>query len=213
MEINWINGPCFKLTTSEAILFTDPSFVPPDQLANSSSITAVTFNIPTENRSDYEGLPGNPKIIQGPGEYEISSIYIRGIAIADKSPDDVKQINTIYLIQTEGLSICHLGHLTTIPSNRDIQELSSIDVLFIPIDGNDTITPQEAAEITNSFAPSMVIPMAYQKNVDNTNFQDALVSFSKYIGVKEFDRRTKLTLNKSTDTSQTQLIVLEPLQS
>ena len=96
MEITSINGPCFKIITSEAVLFTDPSFAPQDTLSNISSITAVTLSVPTENRKDYTGLPGNPKIIQGPGEYEISSIYIHGLGTADKSPDEVNQINTIY---------------------------------------------------------------------------------------------------------------------
>lgn len=75
--------------------------------------------------------------------------------------------NRIYIIESEGLRIAHLGDLGTWDEVLAAQ-LSNLDILFVPVGGYYTIDAQSAAALCRHIAPRMIIPMHYktQANAD-----------------------------------------------
>ncbi|KKW10088.1 MAG: hypothetical protein UY47_C0001G0036 [Parcubacteria group bacterium GW2011_GWB1_49_7] len=95
-------------------------------------------------------------IIDGPGEYEIKDIFIKGFLSEAKD-----RINTIYLITFEGMKLCFLGALANAELKAEtLEALEDIDILFIPV---GTLDPAKAYKLAVSLEPSVVIPMHYNK--------------------------------------------------
>ncbi len=118
-----------------------------------------------------------PSLIQGPGEYEVDGVFIKGFG-TDTVYESGKKINTVYSMMFEGINLCFLGSLASADSlSREVKEgLGEIDVLFVPIDGDGLLTPSEAYKLTLSLDAKVVIPMDYEKN------KSALETFVKEAG-------------------------------
>ena len=92
------------------------------------------------NHKDFNGIDqaarGDkaPFVINGPGEYEIGGIFIRGFHSKTKY-DGQEMINTIYLLNLENMNLCFLGALDSATSiDAEASEaLDDIDILFSPI--------------------------------------------------------------------------------
>lgn len=118
--------------------------------------------------SDFSGVEQctygekEPSVIHGPGEYEVDGIFIKGFG-TDTTYNKEKKINTVYSMMFEGINLCFLGSLATTDSlSREVKEgLGEIDVLFVPIDGGETLTPSDAYKLTIALDAKVVIPMDY----------------------------------------------------
>jgi len=156
-----------------------------------------------------QGVGGEPRPIIGPGEYEISGILIVGIATFH---DDVKGSrrgkNTVYVIEMDDISICHLGDLGHVLTAEQVEEINNVDVLLLPVGGVSTINPQIAAEVVRQLDPQAVVPMHYQ-TPDLTAFElEPVDKFLKEIGAKEIEPQAKLSFTKSNLPISTQFFLL-----
>lgn len=98
-------------------------------------------------------------VIDGPGEYEIKDIFIKGFL----SEGIGKKVNTIYLITFEGMKLCFLGALANPAlSVETLEAIEDIDILFTPV-GQGTLDPASAYKLAVSLEPSVIIPMYYDK--------------------------------------------------
>jgi len=68
-------------------------------------------------------------LIQGPGEYEVMGIKVRGIVLEKES--DAKNIRTVYLVKMDGLQLCFLGSIEKDLDEGFLEKIGEIDVLFI----------------------------------------------------------------------------------
>lgn len=93
-------------------------------------------------------------VIDGPGEYEVKDIFIKGFLSEGK---DV--YNTIYLITFEGMKLCILGALANPELKSElIESLEDIDILFVPAGGAAVLEPAAAYKLAVSLEPSVIIP-------------------------------------------------------
>jgi L-ascorbate metabolism protein UlaG (beta-lactamase superfamily) len=69
--------------------------------------------------------------------------------------------NSIFVFETAGLCIAHLGHLHHLLEPGDIDALGRIDVLMVPIDGIWTMSQRDAATVVAQLHPRVVLPMHY----------------------------------------------------
>ena len=80
----------------------------------------------------------------------------------DRSNGAERGLNTIFVIETGGLRIAHLGDFGELELTADqLDELGAIDVLLIPVGGVFTIDAAGASTIVEQIGPRMVIPMHY----------------------------------------------------
>ncbi|MEZ4114526.1 MAG: MBL fold metallo-hydrolase [Candidatus Paceibacterota bacterium] len=127
-------------------------------------------------------------------EYEVGNVFIRKVAMSSAEIDKKKYLNTIYLIKIEDINICFLGPLDSKDSlSKDLgEEIDEPDIIFVPINGKDTIDATTAVKIANSFNAKMVIPMDYDK--------ESIKTFIKETGSEDVKPTDKLTLKKKDFT-------------
>ena len=114
------------------------------------------------------GFRGGPKFFEGPGEYEVKGVFITGIATYhDGRRGASRGRNTAYLYEFDGVSICHLGDLGHVPDQDQVQALSDLSVLLIPVGGTFTVDAKEASEIVTRLNPRIVVPMHFKTSKCN----------------------------------------------
>lgn len=209
MDISWLGHSCFRIRGSHATIITDP--YPPSLGYSLGKPTAriVTVSHQHAGHSYTEGISGKPRLVTGPGEYEISGILIIGIAtFHDAEKGSNRDKNTIYLMEVDEVSICHLGDLGHPLTTNQVEELGNVDVLLLPVGGVSTINAPMAAEVVRQVEPKIVIPMHYKTEALNRELEPA-EKFLKEMGIKETNSQPKLSLTKSSLPVTTQVILLE----
>ena len=207
MEISWLGHSCFQLRGKNVTLITDP-FSP--QLGHSlgkisAPIVTISHNHPGHNFAG--GVDGEPRIVRGPGEYEISDVLITGVAsYHDNKHGQELGRNTIYIIHIDDLIICHLGDLGHILQEEQLEEVADADMLLVPIGGQHTINATQAAEVISQVEPHIVIPMHYSPPIDD--IPNPLDKFCREMGIETINPQLKLSITRSALPAETQIIIL-----
>ena len=209
MEITWLGHSCFKFRGKQATVITDPYSPNLGYSLGKQTASIVTVSHQHPGHSFTEGIGGNPKLVTGPGEYEISNVLIIGVAtFHDEDRGSKRGKNTVYLIEMDEIQICHLGDLGHVLTDEQVEELGSVDVLLLPVGGVSTINAPVATEIVRQLEPKIVIPMHYKTTVINRELEP-VDRFLKEIGAHDISPQAKLTLTKSSLPISTQVILLD----
>ena len=208
MEISWLGHSCFRIKGRQVTVITDP--YPPDLGYSLGKLTAqiVTVSHQHPSHSYVQAIGGGPKLVTGPGEYEINGVLITGIAtFHDMERGQKKGKNTVYLIELDEVSVCHLGDLGHVLTAEQVEEVGNVDVLLLPVGGVSTINAPLAAEVVRQLEPKAVVPMHYRTEASSRELEP-VDRFLKEIGVKEIGSQPKLTLTHSSLPASTQVFVL-----
>ena len=211
MVISYAGGQCFKVSKGDLTL----SFNPP---AKGSSLASAKFGadiaLVSLHHADFNGGENaafgerQPFVIEGPGEYEIKEVTVRGFA-TPAMYDKKQTINTIYSVMLEGMNLCFLGALgnAELPAAAKA-ELDDIDVLFLPV-GPSTGSGQAAGIINYAAAyklavqlePKVIVPMHYDAA--------SLKAFLKEAGAEGTKAEEKLTIKKKDlEGKEAEVVVL-----
>jgi L-ascorbate metabolism protein UlaG (beta-lactamase superfamily) len=211
MVITWYGQSCFKVQNGETVIICDPfskeiGLVPPRGQAH-----LVTISHQHLDHNNSESLSGEPLIINGPGEYEVKGVNIQGIlSYHDDKEGKDRGTNTIYLIEVEGIKICHLGDLGQKKlTDEQVEEIDEVDILMIPVGGVYTIDGEQAVEIINQIEPRIVIPMHYKIPGLNVKLDNVEV-FLKEMGASKKVPQDKLTVKKKDlPEEETEVVVMK----
>jgi L-ascorbate metabolism protein UlaG (beta-lactamase superfamily) len=208
MEITWLGHSCFLIRGKEKTIITDPCH--PDlgyRLGEpEADIATVSHFHPGHNY--IEGIADEPKQIKSPGEYEIGGIFITGVAtFHDDKKGELKGKNTIYVIEMDGITLCHLGDLGHPMGPNLIEELGEVDILFLPVGEVSTIPVDTAVEIVRQLEPPIVIPMHYKTEAFTGNLS-LVDKFLDKMRIKWIESKPKLSVTSSSLPTTTQTIVL-----
>ncbi len=119
----------------------------------------------SHNHFDHDAprmVKGLHPVLKGEVERDIHKIHFKGIkTYHDRKKGKLRGENTVFIIETDGFRIVHLGDLghTLAEDLRD--KIGRVDVLFLPIGGVYTIEPQEAKIVMEELSPRITIPMHY----------------------------------------------------
>jgi L-ascorbate metabolism protein UlaG (beta-lactamase superfamily) len=69
--------------------------------------------------------------------------------------------NSIFVFETGGLCIAHLGHLHHLLEPADLNALGHIDIVMIAVDGEWTMSQEDAAAVVEQLQPRIVLPMHF----------------------------------------------------
>ena len=201
MEIVYFGHSFFEIKTKGGTLIIDPFSKPPQR----PDITLITHG---HKGHSFEGGE-NGFVIKAPGEYEIKDIFIIGMeSYHDKERGKILGKNIIYLIEAEGIKLCHLGDIGHIPAPEQVEEIGSVDVLFIPVGEKTTIPLKEIPEILSLLEPRIIIPMHYRSRMRGD--LEPLEKFLKMMG-EEGSSVEKLSLTPSSIPEETKTIPLKPI--
>ncbi|MFH1775218.1 MAG: MBL fold metallo-hydrolase [Chloroflexota bacterium] len=209
MDITWLGHSCFRIKGSQATVITDPY---PPSLGYSlgkQNAQIVTVSHPHPNHSYIDEIGGEPKLIMGPGEYEISGVMIIGIpSFHDAAKGGQRGKNTIYTMEIDEIAICHLGDLGHMLTDEQVEEIDRVDVLLLPVGGASTIDATLAAEVVRQLDPKAIIPMHYKTPALSRELAP-VEGFLKEIGVSDITPQAKLSFTKSNLPTTTQVFLLE----
>jgi L-ascorbate metabolism protein UlaG (beta-lactamase superfamily) len=106
----------------------------------------------------------------------------------DKQSGMVRGRNTAFILEFDGLRICHLGDLGHELSDRQLRAIGQVDILMIPIGGIYTINGADAKEVVKQLKPTrLILPMHY-----GTRIYEDLMGPEEFIeGQKNVDKRLK----------------------
>ena len=208
MDITWLGHSCFRIKGSQASVITDP--FPPDLGYSLGKPTAsiVTVSHQHPSHSYIQGIGGEPRKVRGPGEYEISGVLIIGVATYHDTEGGSKRgKNTVYLMEVDGVSVCHLGDLGHVLTSEQVEEIGDVDVLLLPVGGVSTIGATIAAEVIRQLEPKAVVPMHYKTPFISREL-DPVEKFLKEMGMEQIESRPKLSLSRTNLPVSTQVFLL-----
>jgi L-ascorbate metabolism protein UlaG (beta-lactamase superfamily) len=208
MDITWLGHSCFRIRGSQAIVITDP--FPPGLGYTLGKQTAdiVTVSHTHSSHSYNEGISGEYRLVKGPGEYEISGVLMLGIStFHDAIKGQSKGKNTTYLMEVDGVAICHLGDIGHVLADEQVEQLGKVDILMVPVGGVSTINASMAAEIVRKLEPKAVLPMHYKTPKTNRDLEP-VENFLKEMGLTQVETRPKYTVTRSNLPLSTQVVLL-----
>jgi L-ascorbate metabolism protein UlaG (beta-lactamase superfamily) len=216
MEITWYGHSCFRLTERNyATVVTDPfdnKSIGYDSLKLKSDIVTVSHDAPGHNNTD--AVKGTSHVIDGAGEFEIGGVFITGVqtdsAAGKKKAKDgeAPARNTVYVFDYDGITVAHLGDLTEVPTQSEIESLGTINVALVPVGGGGGLNAAKAAEVISLIEPNLVIPMHYATPVAKVSL-DSLNKFIKEMGLSKAETQPSLKVTRSSLPSETHVIVLD----
>src|SRR2546427_249399 len=138
MTITWYGHSCFRIEAKEGSILIDPFL---KEIGLKPPRVKDDIVLVTHQHFDHNNLEGaNPEafVIQNPGEYEKQGIAVRGIlSYHDKNRGKERGLNTIYVIKSEDVRICHLGDLGQDKlTDQQVEQIGDVDILMIPVGGN-----------------------------------------------------------------------------
>jgi L-ascorbate metabolism protein UlaG (beta-lactamase superfamily) len=215
MEVTWYGHSCFRLRERDATVVTDPfdKTLGYELPRVRTDIVTVSLNHPHHNHA--KAVKGEFKVVDGPGEYEIKSVFITGIAThpsqgrrkSKNGGDTGNERNVIFLFEFDGLTICHLGDLAQVPTQTQVEALSNVDILLVPVGGVTSLNAAQAAEIISLIEPFIIIPMHYKTSAISLKL-DGVSKFLKEMGTPRIEPMDVLKVTKSTLPQETQVVVL-----
>jgi L-ascorbate metabolism protein UlaG (beta-lactamase superfamily) len=212
MIITYLGEQFFKLSQGEMVIAFNP--VSKNSKSNVSAHFGADIALVTTNHPLFNGVEqlshGDrmPFVINGPGDYEVKEIFIKGIM----SPTIIsgkKYINTIYSFALDNINIAFLGALQSSEISKEAHEaINSPDIVFVPIGGKgkeaELVDAKGAAKLALSLEPKLIIPMSYD--------DASLKIFLKEIGEEKSLAVDKLTLKaKDLDGKEGEVAVLKPV--
>lgn len=203
MIIQYYGHSCFKLTTkpegrgqNDVNIFLDPfdksiGLRPPQ---GSADLVLVSHNHADHN--NVAAIKGEPNVIDIPGEYSVKGVNIVGLPSSHDDKSGVERgANTIYILESEDLRVCHLGDLGADLTEKQYEAISGVDILMIPVGGNYTIDGEKAAKIVQKIEPRVVIPMHFKTKGVTVDIEDEK-KFCDEIGNCPTERVSKINFKK-----------------
>lgn len=209
MEIVYLGHSCFRLRSREATIVTDPYQKSAGYSLGRPSADIVTISHRHPGHDNAAAVGGEPRVIDGPGEYEIKGVVITGIrTYHDAGGGKTLGKNTAYLIETEDVVVCHLGDLGHVLTTAQAEAMSDVDVLLVPVGGGSTINAAQAAEVISLVEPKLVIPMHYRTPATTAEL-DPVERFLREMSAPNLEAQPKLTVTASSLPEELQVVLLE----
>lgn len=192
MVITYLGGQCFKVSFGDITLAFNPISKDSEHFSPAKFGADVAFV--TTNHEDFNGVPqvtyGDraPFVASGPGEYEIGEVTARGFGVKTIY-DGNECYNTVYYVTLEGINMLFVGALSDPKLDPKIlEEFGDIDIIFVPVAGNDVLDAAGAAQLAVKLEARVIIPMQYDK--------ETLKLFLKEAGAEGVKAEEKLTVKK-----------------
>jgi len=215
MVIRWLGHATFLVETSSGTkIVTDPyepgAFGAINHAPINVSADIVTVSHEHSDHNNVAGVPGSPVAVRGAGDHTVKDVKFHGVAtFHDTSQGSARGANTVFVMEADGLRVCHLGDLGHVLDDAAVRDIGAVDVLLIPVGGTFTLAAAEASRTVENLNPKLVIPMHFQTarcNLPITTV-DGFVA-----GKSNVDRKgtSEITVDTGSLPETTSIVVLEP---
>ncbi len=210
MEIVWYGQSCFRfMERGMASIVTDPfdsEVVGFEPLRLKADIVTISHDAPGHNFAGV--VKGVSHKLAGPGEFEIGGVFITGLMTEQNKKNNGNK-NLLFHFDFDGLSVAHLGDLSQVPSQSEIEELGNINIALVPVGGGNSLNASKAAEVISLLEPNIVIPMHYALPGCKLPL-DPLTKFLKEMGIADPEPLASLKVTRNNIGEEMKVIVLDP---
>ena len=140
-EARWFVRPCPRVAC-DVLLITHPHF----------------------DHDAADRVVGSPTVLRDPLELRGDDVRIRGVMSrhARHFGKEFGQRNVIFVIETAGITFCHLGDSRADLSPQTLEAIGRVDVLIVPVDDSQhLLTYADVGQLIFRFAPRVAIPVHY----------------------------------------------------
>jgi L-ascorbate metabolism protein UlaG (beta-lactamase superfamily) len=211
VDVTWLGHACIRLRGKDGVILMDPCSKSTGYSIGKQSADIVTASRADPEHAFTEAVTPPFRLLDAPGEYEISGVLLNGVNTTNKGKDrkaDGVGRNVAFVVEIDDLRVCHLGDLDHTPGQDLIEQLSDIDILLTPVGGHGALDAAAAAEVISLLQPRLVIPIRYQTDA-STMPLDPLDPFIKQLGREAPDPQARLSITRSNLPEETQLVVLD----
>ena len=164
MRIRWHGHSCFEITGRVTVV-TDPhdgkslGIKPP---STSADIVLITHDHSDHN--SFKTVRGSHKdVFSFVGEFEFEGLRFLGLQTDhDECNGSKRGKNVMYVMNADGISICHCGDLGKVPDDETMEKIRGIDILMVPVGEVYTMNIKNVLRFIASVRPRVVIPMHYR---------------------------------------------------
>jgi L-ascorbate metabolism protein UlaG (beta-lactamase superfamily) len=184
MEITWYGRACFRLKGKDATVMTDPCPPSTGFVAGKHDVELLTISHDHPDHTYTRSITAGMTLTR-PGEYEFSELLVTGVrTFHDGEAGGQRGQNVVFSFEVDG-----------------------VHMLLVPVGGETTLTPAEAAEVVAQVGPKIVIPMHF--SVDGGSKD--LGGPDKFLHemAAEPIRQPKAQVTVSSLPDETQVVVLE----
>ena len=181
MDISYHGGNCVEIAVKKETIIIDGGLSAlgvKDVTAKDAVYLATQAGF---NPAKAEGM-----IVDGPGEYEIRGVSVKGIASVRmvELNDDKKA--TIYRLVVDGVAFAVVGHVREPLTEDELEKIGVIDVAIVPVGGNGyTADGHQATNVIKQLEPKVVIPTHYEdKALSYEVPQQPLADFLKEVSAE-----------------------------
>lgn len=205
MQIRWAGLGTVELKTSAGTVICNP---PKGVFGKSSEVDPNTV----VTRSGYDdslgSVPDTVHVIDSPGEYEVGGIGIRGVPTPVNDGEDQRSVNTVYVIDADGLTSCHLGTPAEELTSQYLQIIGRLDLLIVPV-GDQYLSPNLAAALVRQLEPSFVIPVGAEAQ---NGIAPAHTQFITELGTEAPPPINRASISSNNMTEDLKIVMLTPQQ-
>ena len=164
MKIKWLGHSCFLITNKRGInILTDPFDDTLGYKMTKEKINIITISHEHYDHNNTMGIKGKPVVLKGTVNRDTHKMIFKGISsYHDSVYGKHRGNNTIFIIKTDEMVLCHLGDLGHVLENRQLEEINQVDILFIPVGGYYTLNHIQADQVIEQLKPKIVLPMHYK---------------------------------------------------
>jgi len=206
MDIIWHGNSCFSIKTKTATAVINPYT---KEASNGLMLpplkgTMVMVTGSKEGNDNIKAVSEDPKVIDWPGEYEVSSVVL-----TCKEAESGKGF--FITMVGDNIRICYLEDVGEGLNENLVEEIGDVDILILPVGGIDQRGPEIAHKITETIEPRCVIPMDYSIE-GSTGEQQSVDAFLKLAGITPQEPEEKFSISSRSSLSEDKMdcVLLTP---
>jgi L-ascorbate metabolism protein UlaG (beta-lactamase superfamily) len=139
-------------------------------------------------------------------DLNVGDVHIRNVPTNIRTWDGGTEYdtNSIFISETAGLCIAHLGHLHHPLTPEHLKQVGHIDVLLVPVDGSYTLDTPGMMEVIDAIRAPLILPMHYFGSATLNRFLD--VARAKY--EVEFSPSSTIEISRTSLPSHPKMLIL-----
>lgn len=221
LTVTWLGQSCFILETATGTrVVTDP--IPKGlgyELPVGLRADVVTVSHEHPDHNNVALVTSRAHILRGLTsdkkgwtkiDEKVKDIAIRTVGVYhDDKHGAERGLNSVFVFETAGLRVAHLGDLGHTLDDKQLSAIGSIDVALVPVGGHFTIDAQQASRVIDQLRPRLVVIPMHYRTAASTTFQ--LGTVEEFIANKTNVRRVEgntLPLTAIKSRAAAEIVVL-----
>lgn len=160
LKLTWLGHACFALEAEGYRILLDP--YAPDYVPGLGRLELSANKVLcSHDHADHgwkEGIPAPLNEIPCP--FAVQEMHV----FHDDQMGSLRGLNTIHIVEYNGIRVAHLGDLGHDLDDDQIEELGKLDAVLIPVGGTYTLDCQQASDLADRLQVRTVIPMHYRRD-------------------------------------------------